>query len=99
MKVKLASDVDALFVCYDASDMSSLKLVSGFLGMYQAHGFHVFSGVVINIIVLIMTMRGVFERRGHYLMIEKVGTVNTGERSDSGRTVLVDEGGVVNGEG
>ena len=37
------------------------------------HGFHVFSGVVINIIVLLMTINGVFERRGHYLMIEKVG--------------------------
>ncbi len=37
------------------------------------HGFHVFSGVVINIIMLIMTINGVFERKGHYLMIEKAG--------------------------
>lgn len=37
------------------------------------HGFHVLSGVVINIIMLIMTINGVFERRGHYLMIEKTG--------------------------
>ena len=37
------------------------------------HGFHVLSGVVINIVMLIMTMNGVFERRGHYLMIEKAG--------------------------
>lgn len=37
------------------------------------HGFHVLSGVVINIIMLIMTLNGVFERRGHYLMIEKAG--------------------------
>lgn len=37
------------------------------------HGFHVFSGVVINIIMLIMTLNNVFERRGHYLMIEKAG--------------------------
>jgi cytochrome c oxidase subunit 3 len=37
------------------------------------HGFHVFSGVIINIIMLIMTINGVFERRGHYLMIEKAG--------------------------
>ncbi|MBM3439482.1 MAG: cytochrome oxidase subunit III [Bacteroidetes bacterium] len=37
------------------------------------HGFHVLSGVVINIIAYIMTLQGVFERRGHYLMIEKVG--------------------------
>ena len=37
------------------------------------HGFHVFSGVVINIIMLIMTYLGVFDRRGHYGMIEKAG--------------------------
>jgi len=37
------------------------------------HGFHVFSGVIINLIVFIMVIRGVFERRGHYEMVEKVG--------------------------
>ncbi|EIW86690.1 ras GEF [Coniophora puteana RWD-64-598 SS2] len=31
MKAKLASDVDAVFICYDASDISSLELVRGFL--------------------------------------------------------------------
>jgi len=29
--------------------------------------------VILNIIVLGMTMSGVFERRGTYLMVEKVG--------------------------
>ena len=37
------------------------------------HGFHVFSGVVINIITFIMAYTGVFERRGHYEFVEKVG--------------------------
>jgi len=37
------------------------------------HGFHVFSGVVINLIVLLMAINGVFERRKHYEMVEKVG--------------------------
>ncbi|PWS30937.1 cytochrome c oxidase subunit 3 [Pedobacter paludis] len=37
------------------------------------HGFHVFTGVIINIIILIMTINGTFERKGHYLMVEKVG--------------------------
>jgi cytochrome c oxidase subunit 3 len=37
------------------------------------HGFHVFSGVIINCIMLIMTLQGKFDQRGHYLMIEKAG--------------------------
>jgi cytochrome c oxidase subunit 3 len=37
------------------------------------HGFHVFSGVVINIIVLINVIAGVYQKRGHYEMVEKVG--------------------------
>ncbi len=37
------------------------------------HGFHVFSGVIILIIVLIQTIRGVYQRKQDYEMIEKVG--------------------------
>jgi cytochrome c oxidase subunit 3 len=37
------------------------------------HGFHVFSGVVFNLIVLINVVRGVYDKRGHYEMVEKVG--------------------------
>ncbi len=37
------------------------------------HGFHVFSGVIINIIMLIMVVQGVMDKRGHYEMVEKAG--------------------------
>jgi cytochrome c oxidase subunit III len=37
------------------------------------HGMHVFSGVVLNGLVFYQASVGVFERRGHYEMVEKVG--------------------------
>ena len=37
------------------------------------HGFHVFSGVVINFIIYLNVINGTYERRGHYEMVEKVG--------------------------
>ncbi len=37
------------------------------------HGFHVFSGVVINVIIFFNIILGTYERRGHYDMVEKVG--------------------------
>jgi len=37
------------------------------------HGFHVLSGVVINIIIFFNVIVGTYQRRGHYEMVEKVG--------------------------
>ncbi len=37
------------------------------------HGFHVFSGVIFNIIIFFNVIIGTYERRGHYEMVEKVG--------------------------
>ncbi len=42
-------------------------LITGF------HGTHVLSGVIINIVILINTIAGTYERLGHYEMVEKVG--------------------------
>lgn len=37
------------------------------------HGFHVLSGVVFLILILINTVNGTYDNRGHYEMVEKVG--------------------------
>ncbi|GAA4066009.1 cytochrome c oxidase subunit 3 [Flavobacterium cheonanense] len=37
------------------------------------HGFHVFSGVIINIIIFINVLLGTYEKRRSYEMVEKVG--------------------------
>jgi len=37
------------------------------------HGFHVFSGILINIIIFFNVIIGTYEKRGHYEMVEKVG--------------------------
>ena len=44
-----------------------------FFGITGFHGFHVFSGVIINIVMYIKTRMGHFQQRGHYEMIEKAG--------------------------
>lgn len=44
-----------------------------FFGITGFHGFHVFTGVVINTIMFIKTKKGDFDKRGHYEMIEKAG--------------------------
>jgi cytochrome c oxidase subunit 3 len=60
------------FVNYDGTTANP-NFTNFFFTITGFHGFHVFSGVIINIIMLIMTMQGVFDRRGHYNMIEKAG--------------------------
>ena len=37
------------------------------------HGFHVFSGVALNFLIFYQTTVGIYEKRGHYEMVEKVG--------------------------
>jgi len=42
-------------------------LITGF------HGTHVLSGIIFNIIILVQTLKGTYQQRGHYEMVEKVG--------------------------
>src|SRR5207249_3385255 len=44
-----------------------------FFGITGFHGFHVFSGVAINLVMLIKSRLGHFDERGHYEMVEKAG--------------------------
>ncbi len=37
------------------------------------HGTHVLSGVILNVIILLNVIKGVYHKRGHYEMVEKVG--------------------------
>lgn len=37
------------------------------------HGFHVFSGVILNILIFFNVIIGTYEKRGSYEMVEKVG--------------------------
>lgn len=53
--------------------IASTNFTNFFFTITGFHGFHVFSGVMINIVMLLMTLSNVFEKKGHYLMIEKAG--------------------------
>ena len=55
------------------STVAALQFSNLFFTITGFHGFHVLTGIIININILIMTIRGVFDRRGTYLMVEKVG--------------------------
>jgi cytochrome c oxidase subunit III len=58
---------DAVMYTYGHQFANLFFTITGF------HGFHVFSGVVINIIITINVLKGTYEKRGSYLMVEKVG--------------------------
>jgi cytochrome c oxidase subunit 3 len=53
--------------------VGALQFSNLFFTITGFHGFHVFTGVIINIIILIMVMANVFQKSGSYLMVEKVG--------------------------
>jgi cytochrome c oxidase subunit 3 len=55
------------------STTSTQQFANLFFTITGFHGFHVFSGVIINIIILINVLVGTYDKRGSYLMVEKVG--------------------------
>ncbi|HEY1009389.1 MAG: cytochrome c oxidase subunit 3 [Daejeonella sp.] len=59
---------------YTGTDtIGALQFSNLFFTITGFHGFHVFTGLIINIIITSMVVAGVFERSGSYLMVEKVG--------------------------
>ena len=52
---------------------SSQQFANLFFTITGFHGFHVFSGVMINLIVLILVAQGFCEKKKNYELVEKVG--------------------------
>ncbi|WP_439128322.1 cytochrome c oxidase subunit 3 [Polaribacter sp.] len=57
----------------EANEYGNTIFADFFFFITGFHGFHVFSGIVINIIIFFNVILGTYERRGHYEMVEKVG--------------------------
>jgi cytochrome c oxidase subunit 3 len=78
----LTGDAAASFIA-SASEINGANLISNeyghplfadyFFFITGFHGFHVLSGVAILLIILINVIKGTYEKRGHYEMVEKVG--------------------------
>jgi cytochrome c oxidase subunit 3 len=56
-----------------AQQTSAHQFANLFFTITGFHGFHVFSGVIINIIITINVLAGTYQKRGSYLMVEKLG--------------------------
>jgi cytochrome c oxidase subunit 3 len=61
------------FTNADGSAPISSNFTDFFFTITGFHGVHVTSGVLLNVMVLVNTMKGTYEKRGHYEMVEKVG--------------------------
>jgi heme/copper-type cytochrome/quinol oxidase subunit 3 len=71
-KAFLQSEVTPALVASDGA-FAAHKFFNFFFSITGFHGAHVASGVVLNIIILLNTINGTYEKRGHYEMVEKVG--------------------------
>jgi cytochrome c oxidase subunit 3 len=55
------------------SGIATPQFGSLFFTITGFHGMHVFVGVILNLYLLLLTVKGDFEKRGHYEMVEKIG--------------------------
>lgn len=61
------------FVNMDGTLSPHSDFTNFFFTITGFHGLHVTSGVILNIIILLNVLKGTYDDRGHYEMIEKVG--------------------------
>lgn len=61
------------YFTHGISETAALQFSNLFFTITGFHGLHVSIGILLNIIILGMTLSNTFERRGTYLMVEKVG--------------------------
>jgi cytochrome c oxidase subunit III len=72
--IKGASNTITVFGAnLDINEYGPKQFAQFFFFITGFHGCHVFSGVILNIMVFLNTSLGVYEKRGHYEMVEKVG--------------------------
>ncbi|MGY5352492.1 cytochrome c oxidase subunit 3 [Wenyingzhuangia sp. IMCC45533] len=57
----------------EVNEYGSSQFADFFFFITGFHGFHVCSGIILNIIIFMNVLLGTYERRGHYEMVEKVG--------------------------
>jgi len=72
-----AGDKRSAAAILDAQPLVAMQSTHDFFNYFFTitgfHGAHVTSGVIFNILVLVNTVNGTYQRRGHYEMVEKVG--------------------------
>jgi len=57
----------------EVNEYGSSQFADFFFFITGFHGFHVFSGIILNVIIFFNVIIGTYEKRGHYEMVEKVG--------------------------
>ena len=58
---------------YLTAHPDEIRYTNFFFFVTGFHGFHVFTGVLINFLVYLKVKKGVYQERGHYEMVEKIG--------------------------
>ena len=70
----IINNVNKTVLCTNIENEYGVPLFANFFFFITGfHGFHVFSGIVLNIIIFFNVIIGTYEKRKSYEMVEKVG--------------------------